>query len=120
MGRKYRTEKHAAARALNLSGGERKTLAVARALMLKPEVALLDEPTAGLSPEISTNLLHEQVRRLANVGSAIFVVEHKAQAALEISATTHVLASGTVNIPAAPQGVLSRYDLDEVFLGRSI
>jgi ABC-type branched-subunit amino acid transport system ATPase component len=103
-----------------MSGGERKTLAVARALMLKPEVSLLDEPTAGLSPEISTNRLHEQVRRLADVGSAIFVVEQKAQAALEIWATMHVLASGTVNISAAPKGILSRYDLDEVVLGQSI
>ncbi|MFI5286340.1 MAG: hypothetical protein ACHQ4F_08470 [Candidatus Dormibacteria bacterium] len=120
MGRKYRTEKHAAAPALNPSGGERKSLAVSRALMLKPEFLLPDEPIAGISPEISTNLLHEQFRCLANVRRAIFVVEQKAQATLEKTATTHVLASTTVNISEAPPGILSRYDLDEDFLGRSI
>lgn len=105
--------------ALKLSGGERKMLAVARVLMLKPKVLLLDEPTANLSPEISSRLLHDHIRALGSSGTAVFIVEQKAQAALEISDWTYVLASGSVKISAKSEVLLAREDLGEVFLGRS-
>jgi ABC-type branched-subunit amino acid transport system ATPase component len=105
--------------AVKLSGGERKMLAVARVLMLKPRLLLLDEPTANLSPEVSTNLLHNHIRALGNSGTAVFIVEQKAQAALEISDWTYVLASGGVKISASSKSLLAREDLGEVFLGRS-
>jgi ABC-type branched-subunit amino acid transport system ATPase component len=105
--------------AIKLSGGERKMLAVARVLMLSPRVLLLDEPTANLSPEVSTRLLHDHIRALGNAGTAVFIVEQKAHAALEISDWTYVLASGSVKISARSEVLLAREDLGEVFLGRS-
>src|SRR5579885_517656 len=67
--------------ARKLSGGERKMLAMGRVLMLKPSVLVLDEPTAGLSPRLAAELLHDHVRRLAKAGAAVLLVEQRATAA---------------------------------------
>ncbi len=103
-----------------LSGGERKTLAMARVLMLKPSVLILDEPTASMSPELATTLLRDHVRRLANMGTAILLVEQKATAALEISNWAYVLVSGSVRLSGSPQQLMAQEDFGEVFLGRGI
>src|SRR6266702_2097213 len=65
-----------------LSGGERKMLAMGRVLMLEPAVFLLDEPTANLAPAIARSLLGEHVRRLAERGAAVLIVEQRARAVL--------------------------------------
>ncbi len=105
-------------RALRLSGGERKMVALARALMLEPRVLILDEPTANLSPDLSRSVLREQVRRLADAGTAILLVEQKAFEALEIADWAHVLVAGR-SVTEGPGPVLaSRPDIREVFLGR--
>src|SRR5438128_6968708 len=67
-------------RADKLSGGERKMLAIARVLMLDPQVLILDEPTANLSPKLADALLREHVRRLAGLGKAVLLVEQRARA----------------------------------------
>src|SRR5205823_4761339 len=82
-------------RADKLSGGERKMLAIGRVLMLDPQVLILDEPTANLSPKLADSLLREHVKRLAGVGKAVLLVEQRARAALEIANWTSVLVSGT-------------------------
>jgi len=105
-------------RASKLSGGERKMVAVGRALMSWPRVLLLDEPTSGLSADRSAQLLAADVRALAESGVSVLLVEQKALAALEISHWGYVLAVGRV-VAAAPAGqLLARPDLGEVFLGR--
>src|SRR5438552_18370215 len=81
-------------RADKLSGGERKMLAIARVLMLDPQVLILDEPTANLSPKLADSLLREHVKRLAGVGKAVLLVEQRARAAPEIANWTSVLVSG--------------------------
>lgn len=101
-----------------LSGGERKMVAVGRVLMLRPSVLILDEPTAGLSVELSRVLLAEHVRRLAQAGVAVMLIEQKATEALEISQWGYVLVSGSAKISAPAAELLARDDIGEVFLGR--
>jgi ABC-type branched-subunit amino acid transport system ATPase component len=104
-------------RALKLSGGERKMVALARVLMLRPQVLVLDEPTAGLSPELSRAVLRQQVRTLADRGTAILLVEQKAFEALEVSDWAYVLVGGRVVIDGPGSVVARRPDIREVFLG---
>jgi ABC-type branched-subunit amino acid transport system ATPase component len=105
-------------RAARLSGGERKMLAIGRALMNRPRVLLLDEPTSGLSAELSRRLLTEEVRGLSEDGTSVLLVEQKALAALEISNWAYVLALGQVVLSVSAPDLLTRPDLGEIFLGR--
>ena len=105
-------------RAAKLSGGERKMVAVGRALMSRPKVLLLDEPTSGLSAERSAQLLTRDIQALAESGASVLLVEQKALAALEISHWGYVLALGRVVISAPAAQLLARPDLGEVFLGQ--
>jgi branched-chain amino acid transport system ATP-binding protein len=104
-------------RAVKLSGGERKMVAVGRALMSRPSVLLLDEPTSGLAPDLSRELLTRDVRGLAEGGTSILLVEQKARAALEISHWGYVLAQGATALSSSAPELLGREDLGEVFLG---
>jgi ABC-type branched-subunit amino acid transport system ATPase component len=105
-------------RAVKLSGGERKMVAIGRALMTRPRVLLLDEPTSGLASDLSRHLLTTDIRGLAEAGTAVLLVEQKALAALEICHWGYVLAGGTTVISCAAPELLARSDLAEVFLGR--
>jgi ABC-type branched-subunit amino acid transport system ATPase component len=104
-------------RADKLSGGERKMLAIGRVLMLDPRVLILDEPTANLAPIIADAVLREQVRRLADAGKAVLLVEQRARAALEIADWTVVLVSGAVRLEGRPKDLLERSDFEALFLG---
>ena len=100
-----------------MSGGERKMTAIARVLMLDPSVLILDEPTAGLSPELSKAVLETQVRALGDLGKAVLLVEQKAVAALGISDWAYMLVRGEVVMSADAQEVLAKPDMREIFLG---
>jgi ABC-type branched-subunit amino acid transport system ATPase component len=102
-----------------LSGGERKMLAMGRVLMTRPSLFVLDEPTAGLSPQLAHELLHEHVARLASTGVAILLVEQHAREALAISDRAYVLASGQVALTDRASTLLERPDIHEIFLGRT-
>jgi branched-chain amino acid transport system ATP-binding protein len=102
-----------------LSGGERKMLAMGRVLMLKPSVLVLDEPTANLSPQLGDRLLKEHIRKLADAGTAVLLVEQRAASALEISDWAYVLVSGTTRLSGAAPDLLAQTDFSEVYLGRS-
>jgi ABC-type branched-subunit amino acid transport system ATPase component len=105
--------------ASKLSGGERKMLAMARVLMLEPAVLVLDEPTSNLSPELSRSVLQDQVRRLADSGTAVLLVEQKAFEALGVSDWAYILVAGRVEIAGPAGEILARPDIREVFLGQS-
>jgi ABC-type branched-subunit amino acid transport system ATPase component len=100
-----------------LSGGERKMTAIARVLMLDPKVLLLDEPTAGLSPELSRVVLEEQIRALGRHGSAVLLVEQKAVAALGIANWAYMMVRGRVVMSARAVEVLNNPEMREIFLG---
>jgi len=105
--------------ASKLSGGERKMLAVARVLMLEPAVLVLDEPTSNLSPDLSRAVLRDQVRRLADAGTAVLLVEQKAFEALGVSDWAYIMAAGRIEIAGPAAEIVRRPDIREVFLGRS-
>jgi ABC-type branched-subunit amino acid transport system ATPase component len=104
-------------RADKLSGGERKMLAIGRVLMLDPAVLILDEPTANLAPILADAVLREQVRRLADAGKAVLLVEQRARAALQIANWVVVLVSGVARLEGSPSDLLERSDFEAMFLG---
>lgn len=103
----------------NLSGGERKMVAMGRVLMTRPSLLVLDEPTAGLSPQLAHELLDEHVRRLAGTGAAVLLVEQHAREALAISDWAYVMASGQVQLADEAATLLARPDIGDIFLGRT-
>jgi ABC-type branched-subunit amino acid transport system ATPase component len=103
----------------HLSGGERKMLAMGRVMMTRPSLLVLDEPTAGLSPQLAHELLHVHVRRLAETGAAVLLVEQHAREALAISDWSYVLASGQVLRSEPAATLLEQPDLGQIFLGQA-
>jgi ABC-type branched-subunit amino acid transport system ATPase component len=104
-------------RAGKLSGGERKMLAMGRALMLSPALVVLDEPTANLAPIIAHEVLQEHVRQLARTGASVLIVEQRARAVLEISNRTYVLGGGQLQMEGTPAQLSASPDFVESFLG---
>src|SRR5665213_2031879 len=100
-----------------LSGGERKMTAIARVLMLDPAVLMLDEPTAGLSPELSRTVLDEQIRTLGDHGKSVLLVEQKAVAALGVADWAYMMVRGRVVMSASGKDVLAKPEMREIFLG---
>jgi ABC-type branched-subunit amino acid transport system ATPase component len=103
-------------RAGTLSGGQRQMLAVARALMLDPVLLLLDEPSAGLAP----NLVGSVFKRILSInrsGVAILLVEQNAQEALRLSHWGYVLASGQNQLEDHGEKLLKNPDVARVYLG---
>lgn len=104
----------------HLSGGERKMLAIARVLMTRPTLMILDEPTAGLAPKVADQVLSDQVATLAKAGVALLIVEQRAREALTISDRAYVMAAGRVVLHDRADALLARPDIGEVFLGRQV
>jgi branched-chain amino acid transport system ATP-binding protein len=103
-----------------MSGGERKMVAVGRALMMAPRVVVFDEPTAGLSPALVRSVLEDQARALADRGKAVLLVEQRAHAALQLSDWAYVLVQGRVARSAPASDVLADPEMGEVFLGGAV
>jgi ABC-type branched-subunit amino acid transport system ATPase component len=102
-------------RAVTLSGGERQMLAIARALMSRPQLLLLDEPAASLSPKVA-NEIFEKLQEINRMGSTLLVVEQNVHRVLSVSNRGYVLVSGQKVLEGDSKTLLSM-DLGSVFLG---
>jgi branched-chain amino acid transport system ATP-binding protein len=99
-----------------LSGGQRQQVAVGRALMTQPEVLMLDEPTAGVSPIVMDELF-DRIIEVKQTGIAILMVEQNARQALNIADTGYVLVTGENKYTDTGEALLADPDVRRAFLG---
>ena len=99
-----------------LSGGQRQQVAVGRALMTKPKLLMLDEPTAGVSPIVMDELF-DRIIEVARSGISILMVEQNARQALEIADIGYVLVQGTNRYTDTGAALLADPDVRRTFLG---
>ena len=99
-----------------LSGGEQQMLAIARALMTKPRLLLLDEPSMGLAP-ILIEAIFETIERLARGGMTILLVEQNAEAALAIAARAYIMERGKIVLGGAAHGIATDPRVQHSYLG---
>jgi len=99
-----------------LSGGQRQMVAIGRALMVKPRLLLLDEPTAGLSPKFVEEIL-ERIVAINKRGIAVLMVEQNARRALELAHRGYVLVMGATRFEDTGANLLANREVGEAFLG---
>ena len=99
-----------------MSGGEQQMLAMSRALLAKPRLLLLDEPSLGLAPQI-TKSIFDTVKRINQAGVTVLLVEQNARAALTISKRGYVLEVGEVVFTDVSESLLNNDIVRKAYLG---
>ena len=99
-----------------LSGGQRQMVAMGRALMLDPEVLLLDEPSAGLAPLVVADIF-EKIKEINHSGVSIVIVEQNAREALKMADHGYVLSMGKNVLDDSGQGLLANDEVGRLYLG---
>ena len=100
----------------SLSGGEQQMLAVARGLMSKPKLLLLDEPSLGLAP-IIVQQLFATIRKIRERGMTILLVEQNANMALSVADRGYVLVTGNLTVEGTPEQLLNNDEVRSAYLG---
>lgn len=111
-----RLKERAFQRAGTMSGGEQQMLAIGRALMTKPRLLLLDEPTLGLAPLIIAQIF-EIIQAIRAEGVTVFLVEQNANKALQIADRAYVLENGSMVLEDTGENLLSNDEVRKAYLG---
>jgi branched-chain amino acid transport system ATP-binding protein len=102
-----------------LSGGEQQMLAISRALMSRPKMLLLDEPSMGLAP-IMVQKIFAVVREVAQAGMTILLIEQNAKLALQVSQRAYVMDGGLITLQGESASLLTDPRVREAYLGESV
>jgi len=105
--------------AATLSGGEQQMLAIGRALMARPTLVLLDEPSLGLAPKFVTRIFLT-LRELKNEGKTILLVEQNARQALQIADQGYVMERGKIVLSGSGQDLLKMPEVQRTYLGQNV
>jgi len=105
--------------ASSLSGGEQKQLEIGRALLLRPKVLLIDEPSIGLSPIVVQDVF-KLLRKLADQGTTVLMVEQNVKSALKYSDDAIALESGRLVLHQSAAEILADPEMDRLFLGGAV
>ncbi|HHL33692.1 MAG TPA: ABC transporter ATP-binding protein [Desulfobulbaceae bacterium] len=100
-----------------LSGGEQQMLAMGRALMSRPRLVMMDEPSTGLAPLVVRDIFRV-IARLRDEGSTVLLVEQNARAALAIADRGYVLETGKIIVQGPAEDLLANQDVQRAYLGR--
>lgn len=103
--------------AWSLSGGEQQMLAIGRALMGRPKMLLLDEPSMGLAP-IIINELFDKIQEINRTGTTVLLVEQNARLALEVSQRTYIIERGSIVLEGRSADLSKDERVKEAYLGR--
>lgn len=102
-----------------LSGGEQQMLAIARALMARPRLIMMDEPSMGLAPLIVKDIF-AIIKRLREEGNTVLLVEQNAKAALGIADRGYVVETGRIILQGSAEDLLSNKEIQRAYLGRDL
>jgi branched-chain amino acid transport system ATP-binding protein len=102
-----------------LSGGQQQMLAMGRALMARPSLIMMDEPSIGLAPMVVKDIF-KTILRLRDEGNTVLLVEQNARAALAVSDRGYVLETGRIVLEGTSEELLSNKDVQRAYLGRDL
>jgi branched-chain amino acid transport system ATP-binding protein len=102
-----------------LSGGEQQMLAIGRALMARPTLLMLDEPSMGLAPLVVREIF-EVITRISRAGCTVLLVEQNARGALKIANRGYVLETGRVVLEGSAEDLLASREMQRAYLGRDV
>ena len=102
-----------------LSGGEQQMLAIARALMARPKLIMLDEPSMGLAPLMVREIFNIIVR-ISKEGNTVLLVEQNARSAFKIASRGYVLETGRIILEGEAEDLLANRDVQRAYLGRDL
>jgi len=102
-----------------LSGGEQQMLAIARALMARPKLIMMDEPSMGLAPLVVRDIF-DIIKRLREEGNTVLLIEQNARAALGISDRGYVLETGRIILEGNAEDLLANKEIQRAYLGRDL
>jgi branched-chain amino acid transport system ATP-binding protein len=103
--------------AATLSGGEQQMLAIGRALVARPRLLLMDEPSLGLAPRLVTRIFHT-LRELRDEGKTILLVEQNARQALQVADHAYVMERGRIVLAGSGQSLLNTPEVQRTYLGQ--